>query len=126
MAGIGPAPKPASKRRRRTPPRTYGAATPVFAPAAPHQDRELGIDNPHKLVADMWTVVQESCESRFYSEADWARVRMELKNANHVMTSGKPIAGNTWAGIQHGLNELLISPAAGTRCLRGAADRSRH
>ena len=63
----------------------------------------------------MWTVVQESCESRFYSEADWARVRMELWNANHVMTSGKPIAGNTWAGIQHGLNEVLISPAAKRR-----------
>ena len=60
----------------------------------------------------MWKVVQSSAESRFYSEADWARLRMELWNADQVLRSGKPISGNTWAGIQHGLTEMLISPAA--------------
>ena len=34
MAGIGPAPKPASKRRRYNKPATYGAAEPITAPAA--------------------------------------------------------------------------------------------
>ena len=64
MAGIGPAPKPASKRRRRTPPATYGAATPVTAPAAAvGGHRTLGIDNPHQLVARMWATVQESAEA---------------------------------------------------------------
>ena len=38
----GPAPKPASKRRRRTPPVSYGAATPTTAPAASPEVRELG------------------------------------------------------------------------------------
>ena len=56
MAGIGVPPKPASKRRRRNVPRTYGAAEPITAPAGV-QDRELGIDTPHQLVADMWKVV---------------------------------------------------------------------
>jgi hypothetical protein len=116
MAGIGAPPKPASKRRRRNVPKTYGAAEPVTATAAPTQDRELGIDNPHKLVADLWAVVQTSAESRFYSEADWARLRMELWNANHALSSGKPITGQTWAGIQHGLNAMLISPAEKRRC----------
>ena len=74
MAGIGPAPKPASKRRRYNKPATYGAAEPVTAPAAPGQNRELGIDAPHKLVVDMWSALQDSAEARFYSEADWARV----------------------------------------------------
>ena len=99
------------QRRRANKPATYGAATPITAPAAGRHDRDLGIDNPHELVASMWATVQESCESRFYSEADWARLRMELWNANEVMRSGKPISGTTWAGIQHGLNALLISPA---------------
>ena len=116
MGGIGPAPKPASKRRRRTPPRTYGAAEPVVAPAAPGQDRELGIDGPvHKLVADMWQVVQDSAESRFYSEADWARLRMELWFANALLSSGKPIGANAWQQVQHGLTDMLISPAAKRR-----------
>ena len=112
----GPAPKPARTRRRANKPASFGAAEPIVAPAAPAQDRELGISNPHKLVADMWAVVQTSAESRFYSQADWARLRMELWNADQVLRSGKPISGNTWATIQHGLNAMLISPAEKRRC----------
>ena len=98
-------------------PASYGAAEPVTAPAASVQDREFGIEDPvHKLVADMWQVVQNSAESRFYSEADWARLRLELWNANEILTSGKPITGNAWATVQHGLNAMLISPAEKRRC----------
>ena len=67
------------------------------------------------LVTDLWDALQESAESRFYSEADWARVRLELWFANQSLTSGKPISGNAWAAVQHGLTELLISPAAKRR-----------
>ena len=88
----------------------------MTAPAAPVQDRELGIDDPHQLVASMWAAVQDSAEARFYSAADCQRLRMELWNANQVMRSPRPISGNTWAAIQHGLTELLISPAAKRRC----------
>src|SRR6476660_8654199 len=116
MAGIGRPPKPASKRRRTNKPRTWGAAEPITAPAADAQDRELGIADPHELVSRMWATVQESCESRFYSEADWARLRLELWNANELLTSGKPITGNAWATVQHGLNAMLISPAEKRRC----------
>jgi hypothetical protein len=39
----GPAPKPASKRRRYAKPKSYGAADPTVAPAADSDpDRELG------------------------------------------------------------------------------------
>ena len=113
MPGVPP--KPASKRRRRNTPATYGAAEPTTAPAAPAGDRELGIDNPHPLVTDMWATIQTSCESRFYSEADWVRLRLELWNANQAMRSPRPPSGQTWATIQHGLTELLVSPAAKRR-----------
>ena len=115
MAGMGPPPKPASKRRRRTKPASYGAAEPTTAPAARVLERELSIDDPHPLVGDMWTAVQESVEARFYSEADWERLRFELWYANAAMTGGRPISGHTWAAVQHGLTELLISPAAKRR-----------
>jgi hypothetical protein len=108
-------PKSPSKRRRRNVPKSNGAATPTAAPAAPAQDRALGLDNPHPLIVSMWETLQSSCESAFYSEADWARLRMELWNANAVMTSGRPITGNAWSTVQHGLSELLISPAAKRR-----------
>ena len=112
----GPAPKPPSKRRNRGIPKSYGAAIPITAPAAPHQDRVLGFDDPHPLVLSMWATLQTSAESRFYSESDWQRARLELWNANQIMRSGKPISGNAWSTIQHGLNALLISPAEKRRC----------
>jgi hypothetical protein len=111
----GVAPKPASKRRRRNVPVSYGAAQPTTGPAAPAEDRALGVDTPHPLVTDLWDAVQSSCEARFYSEADWVRLRLELWNANRAMTAGRPPSGHTWAAIQHGLTELLISPAAKRR-----------
>jgi|SRR4051812_36786659 hypothetical protein len=113
----GVPPKPASKRRRTNKPKSYGAADPTVAPAAdPDPDRELGIEDPHQLVESMWQALQTSAEARFYSESDWVRVRWELWNANEILTSGKPITGNAWATVQHGLNAMLISPAEKRRC----------
>jgi len=63
----------------------------------------------------MWNAAQSSCEARFFSEADWVRLRWELWHANQAMRSGRPIPGNTWAAIQHGLTELLVSPAVKRR-----------
>jgi hypothetical protein len=112
----GPVPKPASKRRRRNVPVSYGAAEPTTAPAAPPVDGgSLGIDNPHPLIASLWNTVQTSCESAFFSPADWERLRFELWYANQAMHSPRPISGHTWAAIQHGLTELLVSPAAKRR-----------
>jgi hypothetical protein len=107
----GPAPKPESQRRRRNKPKSLGAAEPITAPAAVSAGRDLGFENPHPLVASMWEAVARSCECTFYAEADWERLRMELWYANTAMVGGKPISGHTWGAIQHGLNELLLSPA---------------
>ena len=49
----GVPPKPASKRRRRNVPASYGAAEPVTAPAASPGPRTLGIADAHPLIVDM-------------------------------------------------------------------------
>ena len=82
----GPAPKAPAKRRRANTPASYGAASPTIAPAAsPDVGRALGIDDPHPLVLSLWDAVNTSCESAFYSEADWERLRFELWYADTVM-----------------------------------------
>src|SRR5262245_30604420 len=111
MPGVPP--KPASKRRRRNVPKSYGSARPTEAAAAGVRDRGLGFD-AHPLVADLWAALQTSCEARFFSEAHWQRVRFELWHASGVMTP-RPTAAS-WEAIQHGLNALLISPAEKRRC----------
>jgi hypothetical protein len=110
----GPAPKPDSKRRRYAKPKSYGDASPTTAPAAAHEDgRKLGFD-AHPLITSIWDTVQSSCEAAFFSETDWERLRLELWFANHTMASGRP-SGQAWIAIQHGLNELLLSPAVKRR-----------
>ena len=111
MPGVPP--KSPSKRRRRNVPASYGAAQPTTAPAAPTRGRELGLEDPHTLIVSMWKNIQNSCEATFYSEADWARLRLELWNANEVMRNPRPTA---WQQVQRGLSDMLISPAAKRRC----------
>ncbi len=106
----GPAPQP--QRRRRNKPTSHGAAQPTSVPAAPVQDRELGLEDPHTLIVSMWKNIQKSSEATFYSEADWARLRLELWNANEVMRNPRPTA---WQQVQRGLSDMLISPAAKRR-----------
>jgi hypothetical protein len=116
---------PNPQRRRRNIPKSYGAAVPTTAPAAKPAARELGIDGAHPLIAALWDAVQTSCEATFYSDADWVRLRLELQFANHIMASGRPSA-RAWDAVQHGLNEMLLSPAvkrrAGIELRRDAVD----
>ena len=109
----GPAPKPASQRRRRTKPESYGAAEPTVAGQADEQP-PLGFD-AHGLVVDLWSVLGRSVEAQFYSAADWQRARWELWYANAVMTAGQVPSANQWTTIQRGLDELLVSPAVKRR-----------
>ena len=57
----GPAPKPASQRRRRTKPESYGAAEPTQAGQGDVQP-PLGFD-AHELVVDLWAALDSSVEA---------------------------------------------------------------
>ena len=84
------------------------------APAASPETRELGIDNPHPLIASMWKPCSRRASPCFTARADWARLRLELWYCNFTMASGRP-SGSAWEAVQHGLNELLLSPAVKRR-----------
>jgi hypothetical protein len=109
----GPAPKPASQRRRRNKPGSYGAAEPTVAGQGDEQP-PLGFE-AHELVVDLWAALGSSVEGRFYSAADWQRARWELWYANTVMTASQVPSANQWTTIQRGVDELLVSPAVKRR-----------
>ena len=69
----GPAPKPASQRRRCTKPESDGAAEPILAGQGDEQP-PLGFE-AHELVVDLWSALGSSVEGQFYSAADWQRAR---------------------------------------------------
>jgi hypothetical protein len=104
----GPAPKREADRRRANKPESQGEAQTVSAEAGKRPD-ELGFP-AHEIVGKLWEVLAESAEAKFYSAADWQRVRLELFYANYTLTSDK-IGAQAWTAVQAGLSELLISPA---------------
>ena len=105
----GRPPVPDSQRRRRNTPASYGLAEPVVAGQAAAQP-ELGFA-AHAMVVDMWKALGKSVEGHFYSAADWQRGRLELFYLNELMTGRCPLTAPAWSVMQHGLNELLVSPA---------------
>src|SRR5262245_9595404 len=105
----GPAPKPPSRRRRSNTPASYGLATPTTGGTAAVAPSDLGFP-AHKLIQNLWNSLKTSVESKFYSEADWDRVRLELFHGNKLLKRAQ-ISANAWSAFQAGLNDLLISPA---------------
>ena len=98
----GPAPKPASQRRRRTKPESYGAAEPTVAGQADAQP-PLGFD-AHELVVDLWAALGRSVEGRFYSAADWQRarsgvvVRAQGDDRRRGAVGESVVGGPAWSG----------------------------
>lgn len=109
----GPAPQPNSQRRGRYKPKSHGLAKPVTGKATSKRPG-LGIDEPVQLIADMWESLQESPESKFYSEPDWHRVRATLVYGDQLFRQEK-INAVAWKMFFDGLTELLVSPAAKRR-----------
>jgi hypothetical protein len=106
----GPVPKRDSERRRANKPMSQGAAVPETGPAGDRPD-SLGFDfDAHPIIQSLWDVLGESAEAKFYSPADWQRVRLELFYGHKVLSGGQ-IGAMAWATFQSGLSELLISPA---------------
>ncbi|WNM74095.1 Terminase small subunit [Mycobacterium Phage Nergal] len=108
----GPPPKRDSQRRRRNTPASYGDAEPEVAeaPAAP-APRELNIDDAHPLIIELWNALQKSAEAKYYSDADWQRVRIELQYGSRLLQGARVPGAQSWATFQAGLNTLLVSPA---------------
>jgi hypothetical protein len=106
----GPVPKRADQRRRRNTPKQHESGV-VSAGRASVAPRTIGFESPHPLIADLWKSLQGSVEAKFYSSADWRRVRMELWYANELMTGRKVCGAQAWTAVQSALNSLLVSPA---------------
>jgi hypothetical protein len=104
----GPVPKRSEDRRRANKPESQGSAETETAEAG-ERPESLGFE-AHPIVQRLWDVLGESAEAKFYSAADWERVRLELFYASYTLNADK-ISSMAWAAVQSGLSELLISPA---------------
>ena len=104
----GPVPKRSEDRRRANKPESQGSAVTAFGEAG-ERPEALGFE-AHSIIERLWDVLAVSAEAKFYSAADWERVRLELWFGNTILTGDK-VGAMAWATFQSGLSELLISPA---------------
>jgi hypothetical protein len=69
---------------------------------------DLGIDNPHPLVADLYRSLKDSAQSRFYEPSDWAYARLTLFFVDDLLKQSKK-SSMMLASVNSMLTSLLLT-----------------
>lgn len=104
MGQRGPVPKRSDQRIRRN---TEGKTEKVAAIGAVTTP-ELGLEDPHPIIQDLYRSLTESAQSRFYEPSDWQFARFTLHFANKLLTADRPSA-QMLAAVNTMLSNLLVS-----------------
>lgn len=111
MAQHGPVPKRSDQLIRRNkqevPVEKITAIGLVEAP-------ELGISDPHPIVADMYDSMKVSAQRKFMEASDWAYARFALTFCDYLLKSSRP-SGQLLATVHSMLGELLLTEGSRRR-----------
>lgn len=111
MGARGPVPKRSSERERRNKPdfeiTTIETDGDVLMP-------ELGFDNPHPIIEDLWASLGLSAQHEYYEPSDWQFARFTLHFANQLLWSSRPSA-QMFQGVTSALSDLLVSEGSRRR-----------
>lgn len=114
----GPLPKPASQRRRRNKPKSYGEADAVMVASRPVKKPSLSLpfadpaEKPHKLVSSFWRVLRSSeVDTSFWTAADWQRARVTMWFLDKQLKRPGPTGAQAMDSIMKQFDALLVSPA---------------
>ena len=110
-----------SSERSRKSPADYEITTievdgPVMMP-------ELGIENPHPIIEDLWDSLGTSAQNEYYEPSDWQFARFTLHFANQLLWASRPSA-QMFQGVLSALNDLLLSEGSRRR-LRMEIERNK-
>lgn len=120
MAAPGPIPKRSEERIRRNKDDTE--ITKIEA-SGPVDQPDLGFDDPHPIIADLWKSMGESAQSNYYEPSDWQAARYTLHFADGLLKSSRPSA-QMFAGVHSAMTDLLITEGARRR-VRMEIDRDK-
>lgn len=120
MGGRGPVPKRSSERERRNKPEVE--ITRIEA-TGPVDQPELGLENPHPIISDLWDSMGGSAQSEYYEPSDWQFARFTLHFANQLLWNQRPSA-QMFQGILSALSDLLLSEGSRRR-LRMEIERNK-
>ena len=87
MGVTGPVPKRSEERIRRN--KLDYEITKVEAAGAV-EPPDLGIEDPHPIVQDLWKSMGESAQVKYFEPTDWAYARFVLHFANQQLKVSRP------------------------------------
>jgi hypothetical protein len=105
MGVKGPIPKHSSERVRRN--QDEGPIEKITA-IGTVEVPELGIPNPHPLVASLYESMKTSAQSKFYEDSDWAYARFTFHFANKLLRQKQPSA-MLLSSVNQMLTSLLLT-----------------
>lgn len=111
MAGFGPVPKRSDERIRRNKPDVE--ITKIEAVGEVEQP-QLGFEDPHPVIRDLWDSMGESAQSQFYEPSDWAYTRFILHFCDGLIKSSRP-SGQMLATVTSAMSDLLVSEGSRRR-----------
>lgn len=112
MGTRGPVPKRSDERVRRNT-TEYGEIDKVPA-IGPVAVPDLGLEDPHPLIADFYESLKDSAQSQYYEPSDWQLARFALHFANILVKSGRP-SSQLLAAVNSMLTDLLVSEGSRRR-----------
>jgi len=111
MGVRGPVPARSDQRVRRNKPDVpVDVVTAIGVVPIP----DLGMDDPHPIVADLYLSLRVSAQSRYYEASDWAYAKFALHFADNLLKAARPSA-QLLATVQTMLSDLLVSEASRRR-----------
>lgn len=105
MGDRGPIPKRSDERIRRN---TENGTTDKVTVIGPVPIPQLGIEDPHPIVTDLYRSLTESAQKRYYEPSDWEYARFTLHFADSLLKSPRPSA-QLLASVNQMLSNLLVS-----------------
>lgn len=75
---------------------------------------ELGLVDPHPLVADLYASLADSGQSKFYEPSDWEFARLTCHFLDNQVKTSKP-SGQMLAVLHSMMTDLLIAEGARRR-----------
>jgi len=107
----GPVPKRDSERIRRNKPDietdTIQVIGEVIVP-------ELGLSDPHPIVADLYESLRDSGQARYYEPSDWEFARLTCHFLDQQVKASRP-SGQILAVLHSMMTDLLISEGSRRR-----------
>ncbi len=113
MGTRGPVPKRSTERVRRNKDSSGGSITKIHAIGRVPQP-DLGLDDPHPIVADWYASLAQSAQAQYYEPSDWQTARLVAYTMDRYIKAARP-SSQMFAALSSAMSDLLVTEGSRRR-----------